>query len=808
MRRIISLMAILCFGLGVTLPALAQQSDAMSEGILAFRQERYTEAVAAFERALQEDPGNAEAYFLLARLYFETPLRDVGKAGKMLDEALKIDPDNVQYLVARLEQLRVDSWSFISDRIKERRRRELAVKILQLDSTNAFAHEELGKAYIRDFWRYRNAFMYPMVKFRQYDYRQRTEVDPMAGFLARQVEEFDRQFGGEIDVIDVGAEIGTVEQALDPNSIFLADQFDVETLKKQGLPVQDLTSRAQKAYARAIGHLHRALEADPRKRDVYDDLMKIFSLKGEWEEALNMLQNMYVYFPDDSDLWTYLGLAHYRSGNMAAAAKAFETAFKFMTPEEKDAFTRLDEILPEAEKARYEQDKTGYAARFWTSKDPRYLTPYNERKLEHYARLVYADLLYGSPALNKRGWDTERGHILVRYGVPNADVVIIPQSTSGVRRGLPPSSGSVADPNATTSTTLQVGRFGSDFDLLEEANTYNIWDYGDFKFVFEDPFRNGEFRLFSPSAKDLTNGAIPWVNDYEIQAKETFRNVPERYEFEPPGRSVEIPYLVTAFKGSDRQTDLYVNFGIPLAQFDPSQDVINITANTGTFLINEDRDILVERRRTIYGLKTEQVVSFEDTQLWVDTQEMSAPPGHHEVSVEFETASGHTVGVQRREVDVPRFDTDELAVSDIMLAYHVEEVPDGKPLKPSDIVRDGLSIMPAPWTVFSHKQPIYLYFEVYNLTHGENDLTNYEIEAVLAPKDQSKGVSKLVKGIFGGGKKGVSVRLPGSGSASDEGNYLILDASNQKTGLYTLFLKVKDNVSGKEVERQEDLFLE
>ena len=143
-----------------------------------------------------------------------------------------------------------------------------------------------------------------------------------------------------------------------------------------------------------------------------------------------------------------------------------------------------------------------------------------------------------------------------------------------------------------------------------------------------------------------------------------------------------------------------------------------------------------------------------------------------------------------------------------MLAYHVEETPDGKPLNPSDIVRDGLSILPAPWSVFSHRQPIYLFFEVYNLRHGENGLTDYEIEAVLAPKDQSGGVGKIVKGIFGGGPKGVSVTLPGSGTAQDEGNYLILDASNQKTGLYTLLLKVKDNVSGKEVERREDLFLE
>ena len=65
-------------------------------------------------------------------------------------------------------------------------------------------------------------------------------------------------------------------------------------------------------------------------------------------------------------------------------------------------------FLP-GEEELYEEDPVTYASRFWTSKDPRYLTPWNERKIEHYARLVYADLLYGSEGLELRGWDTERG---------------------------------------------------------------------------------------------------------------------------------------------------------------------------------------------------------------------------------------------------------------------------------------------------------------------------------------------------------------------------------------------------------------
>src|SRR5690606_5565728 len=145
-----------------------------------------------------------------------------------------------------------------------------------------------------------------------------------------------------------------------------------------------------------------ALETDPRRESVYGHLMEIYALKGEYSEALDMLEEMHAFFPHTRQTSIYRGHAHYRSGNMDAAAKSFETAFTYMSEEEQVAFESLEFLLPEEERARLRDDPVAYASRFWTSKDPRYLTPYNERKLEHYARLVYADLLYGSEDLDLR----------------------------------------------------------------------------------------------------------------------------------------------------------------------------------------------------------------------------------------------------------------------------------------------------------------------------------------------------------------------------------------------------------------------
>ena len=602
--------------------------------------------------------------------------------------------------------------------------------------------------------------------------------------------------------------------AFDPNNVFLADRFDIEKLEEQGVPFLEFSGRAQEAYERAVEHLEGALTSDPLRHSVYRQLMKIYALKGEYEAAREMLENMYASFPEDPSTWLYLGLTQAYGGDPQGAASAFETAFQYMDSEEKTVFETLSLLLLPEEEELYKEDPVTYASRFWASKDPRYLTPWNERKIEHYARLVYADLLYGSEGLELRGWDTERGHILVRYGPPERDVVIVPGSTSGVKElGQAPTSGT--EPRSVPRRDIRptdmgfnprTFHLGGDFDMLAEANTFNIWDYGDFRFVFEDPFRNGEYRLYSPNASDMSAGVPAWLNDYSILAEETITRTPELYEYEAPGRRVDIPFVASAFKGSGEDADIYVSYGIPISGDGIQQETIDIAARIGAFLVSERRDILVERRQTIYGLRGDHIRSFDEAHLWVGGQVMTAPPGQHEVSMEFETVSGGTIAVQRRTIEVPDFTGDEFQVSDLMLAYSIEEAdPDN--VESATVHRGNFSIISAPWNVFSHRQPIYLFFEIYRLTRTEDGETQYEMEARLAPRNNARGIARFVRNIFGT-SGGVSVSVPGSGSLPDETNYLILDAANQAPGLYTLTLRVRDLVSGKSVERTIDLFLE
>ncbi len=797
MRRLVAFSALIAAMAG---PSAAQSSAGYERGAEAFREGRFEEATRLLEQTVAEAPGDGEAHYLLARVLFDerNPNRDERQAGREINRAIDLDPQNVVYLVANLEQLRGDTWNIFQELLRLRHRREAARRILALDPDNPFAHEELGAQAVVDYYQFHNAIRLPFLRYRSTrspSGMPEEERDPISGGAEAERDEEGNTLGIDLDTDNVVQDPAATEALLDAQfGVSTDDRFDIAAILSQGGRAVDYTARAEAAYTDAIDHLRQALESDPRRRAVYDHLVRLAVLSGRYAEVVPYLSEMYVQFPDDPGMWLYTGLVNHRLGEYEAAEVAFRQAFLHMDEAARTAYTDLSLILPPDEIPAYRADPTTFSERFWTSRDPRFLNTANERRTEHYARLTTAELLYRSDDLDIPGWGTQRGRLFVRYGPPQLDVVL-EGGFQAVVESLPD-----RDPSFETP------------DLFAEVNRFNVWDYGDdVRFVFEDPGRNGQFRLYSLPADMYGLGSLahPEAMDFELRARSEVRRRPERYTFEAPGRQVQLPYRLTAFKGEGGQTDLYVNYGIPVMDGDaPSSGVqadVDVTVRTGAFLIGPQNDLLVERRRTVYGLRGAQIVPFAKTRLWTSTEPMTATPADgYEVSLEFETASGQTSAVQRREVDVPDFSGPRLQLSDVLLAYYVEEADRAEPGR---VFRDGVSIQPAPWGVFGAGDPIYLYIEAYGLGL-QNDQSDYEVEASIRPKDTSRGLRRLARRLFGRQRAAVSSAFEAQGSTADEPIYLFLDATGQEPGLYTLTVTIRDRVTGAEADRETDLLLE
>jgi GWxTD domain-containing protein len=770
----------------------------------AFRAGDYAQSVRLAEQIAEAQPPSAEAHFLLARIYTETPLADRDKAAAAIQRAQELDPGNVAYLAAELVHLRVDRATYIQEVVTENERIELANKILERDPDNALAHEELGAVAIRDFWRYRNALMFPKLAYEN-GIEQIDAGDPTLltadeeGLIPTEQSRAGDPFAGSFS----------------PNDVFIADRFDLDAIEAQGVPAIRYTERAARAYARAVGHLDAALASDPRRQGVYDQLMRVYAIQGDWGAALERLSTMYVHFADDPQTWFYLGLTHHRLGNGEAADRAFARALELAEPDVASAYRSISLLLKDSEEGLAESDDERLIQQFWASEDPLFLTPYNERRLEHYARITLADLLYAAPRVDLRGWQTQRGQIVIRYGAPPSEVTLISQPVAFADRlrrlfNAPTQTAGEGNPFGTASATRDTDRGQNDVRQRAAGllNTFQIWDYGDFRFVFEDPFRNGEFRLYSPSAQEIEQGVDPWRNDYTILARETIRETPERYAYEPPGPRFDLPYRTATFRGPGGSTDLYVAFGLNVPRFDGGAGQIDVTAGVGLFLVSEGRDLVAERRETLYGLPASQVVRFEEANLWVGAQAIQAPSGPHELSLELQTENPRAVAVRQEDLTLPSYAGAELMLSDVLLAYNVEEAWGGAPA-PGEIERDGLRIRPAPWRVFRRSDPLYLYFEAYNLTPAADGVARYEVEIDLAPKREGGGLVGAIRRRLGGTPEGgVSVRFPAEVEGETASTYQILDIDDRDPGPYTLTLRVRDTVTGERQTRTQDIVLE
>ena len=273
------------------------------------------------------------------------------------------------------------------------------------------------------------------------------------------------------------------------------------------------------------------------------------------------------------------------------------------------------------------------------------------------------------------------------------------------------------------------------------------------------------------------------------------------------GRQIEPSFLVNSFKGEGQQVDLVVNYGIPVEFTDVrSDEMIARKANVRTFLFTDQREIILVERTRNFDYSTNQGMVFPDQHLWVDTQQMQVSSDVRGLSMKFETDSGNTAAIQRQEVTLPAYDQSGFILSDIMLAYSVEQTEDGIPLSENEILRKDLSILPAPRNVYLTEWPIYLYFEVYGLTQNARGKIDYDIEITLEPENNRRGIRRLFR--RNRDKEGVSVSYRGSGSESEESLYQILDISDEKTGSYALTLVARDNETGEESKRTQSLFLE
>ncbi|MEM8557936.1 MAG: hypothetical protein AAGG50_08940, partial [Bacteroidota bacterium] len=384
---------------------------------------------------------------------------------------------------------------------------------------------------------------------------------------------------------------------------------------------------------------------------------------------------------------------------------------------------------------------------------------------------AFADVVYGGPNYGgRRGWETEPGRTYIRYGPPNETVQFIPDlSGDGV---------------------------------LARSYPMMVWTYDDFRVVFDTERFNRDYRYYSPSMDELASSPRASLHDYVLQMDRRIREEPERSQY-APRRRVEVPVLASVFRGTEGQADVVVPFGVPVTTR-PDADPLPLALRTGVYLLEDGvaRAEAEVNRATLPRAMIRPVDALGTGGLFVDVPVLRVPPGSYTLATEFEAAEGRVAGYEREPLVVPS-PGPELALSDLLLAYRIEETEPGQTPSPARLVRNGYEIDVAPWAVFRRDQPVYLYAESYGLTAEADRQAVLLVEAVLTPEDDRSGLRRFLDGLLRAEEvEGVAAQFEMRTSAGAETHDLRLDISTLDPGAYVLTFRVTNAGRSATAERR------
>lgn len=166
----------------------------------------------------------------------------------------------------------------------------------------------------------------------------------------------------------------------------------------------------------------RAWEADPLFLAAPAALLGELVYAADWPRADSLTWVLRDRLPEDPRVRLYRALVLHETGRDSLAALEY-TAARAALPD--SAARALDDIRPllrvDQRQAYDGLDTLGQRevrVAFWTSMEPLFLTTWNERRLEHVARAVAAELLFASAPLAGDGCETFSGQMWIRYGRP------------------------------------------------------------------------------------------------------------------------------------------------------------------------------------------------------------------------------------------------------------------------------------------------------------------------------------------------------------------------------------------------------
>ncbi len=515
---------------------------------------------------------------------------------------------------------------------------------------------------------------------------------------------------------------------------------------------------------------------------------------GDWEGAIATARDINTRDPDCWEAYPWLAGAYWKDGRAAEAMAAFEDCFPHLPEKERGLYSDLGLVLSTAETGEWAAldgaGREAYRRRYWEIRDPDPQTGVNERLLEHYIRIAYARLEFGR---ERWPWDA-RGEAYVRFGEPDVrtgpgmpyprDLVEADWEYFENMKALhsllgmsPP----VYSPEVFPAQEA-IGRVYGD-------GTPETWYYLDkgFHLSFIRPAMGRRYESGSRYLTERLTERLPVISPEEEKI-DTFAPL----------------QIATTFRGAGGRTVLEYAIGLTPDDFGPFRSFTGeyATINVRMQLYTPDWRPVAGAVDSVQNLPTTTFVEAFWNEFFVHGTRLEAAPGEYLfTTLILDPVTGLRSSAEET-VTLPSYAGSELMVSGILPAVRI--APAGA-ASPPRFVRGDLEVIPLPGRTVGTTQPLFIYFEIYNLVRDSVGATHYRVAYSVAESETgidplARITSRLLDVIGLGGRRAMlSSDTETRGIQRDVNSWLEIDMSRLSFGIYDLIITVTDLNTGAEV---------
>jgi len=498
-------------------------------------------------------------------------------------------------------------------------------------------------------------------------------------------------------------------------------------------------------------HFAAAIQCDSTHIESTIKLAYVLYALDRRDEAADAVETAIGRFDTAPEFYLLRGTMAYDDERYDEADADFRTGLMLMEPELQLEYLDLFTLLPYNERFLYGQsheDKRATIERgYWIDHDPDPTTAINERWLEHVYRMFIADLHFSCYRPPIRGWRTERGATVVKFGWPWHIQSTLGDSQFSGRR--------------------------EEWHYIDRRNKLR-------RFVFVDEYLSGNLR-------------IPIRSDSMVVV---LRYDPRMSSFVSETEVIPGAMSVAAFKDDQFSCTYYISAAVDAASLRNTVDLskVNRFLFRGTFF--DDKWNVDHRFADTLWTSDVPTEKSGRTQSYLFLRSVSLPFDTYHVACTFEDEHSFARALFKEPGDSYRYADDGLCVSDLLLQNKSRRGI-------ASFSRKGKKLYPNAGRSFSQGQRIEVYFEVYNLEMSSRrsnfDVTFLIYEAPEARPSRWRRLGRRIAGIAGFAADrdpaiSQTIQKRGAAHTSDEDMTINIDAL--EPGRYELAVSIADKISG------------